>query len=85
MEWEAEPALLPEDAIVNTGLSLATRRVLLALLRGQPLNYHCTTQSDYGGLQSTIMALRRRGLLDHQQKLTGIGLEAAREIQEGKR
>ncbi len=65
---------------MNAQLTLTMRRVLLAIHRGQPLASHTRTQADYGGLERTILALRRRGLLDWQNKLTGIGLEAAQAI-----
>ena len=61
---------------MNTKLSPAQRRVLLALLRGVKMRRM---------LPATLLILQRLGLVDHQQKLTGIGLEAAREIQGGKR
>ena len=68
-----------------TELSPTMRRVLLAIHRGESLSSRTKTQDDYGGMAATLLALRRRGLVDHEHKLTGIGQEAVRAIMESKR
>jgi hypothetical protein len=54
-------------------LSSQMKRVLRSAYDKEPLDRHCRTQSDHGGLTSTIFSLRRRGLLDMRLKLTAAG------------
>lgn len=39
------------------------KRYLLNLIRGESVNGHCRTQSDYGGLAKVAGSLRKRGLV----------------------
>jgi hypothetical protein len=58
-------------------LSTPMCRVLFYLREGMPQWSGCSTMGDYGGLDSTMKALRRRGLVDRENKLTEKGKEAA--------
>jgi hypothetical protein len=61
-------------------LSAAMERVLFNLLNGNRVNHHCRTMSDYGGLDGTVRALVRRGLITAGCELTPKGREAAKAI-----
>lgn len=56
--------------------SKAQIRVLTSLADGRPVYDHCKTNSDWGGLQSTLASLRRRGLMGNNGEITRAGLEA---------
>jgi hypothetical protein len=51
-------------------LSWQMIRVLRNILLERGANSHCQDMSDYGGLYKTLTSLVRRGLLDHDLKLT---------------
>jgi hypothetical protein len=57
-------------------LSGPQKRALRAIAEGRPAASHCQTQSDYGGLHGTMFSLRRHGLLNQDNTLTGLGREA---------
>jgi hypothetical protein len=57
-------------------LSIAQRRVMRNLLAGRSASAGVEGMSGYGGLQGTLMSLRRRGLLDDDNELTPAGLVA---------
>lgn len=68
--------------------SQAGRRALLNLHRGRPAG-HGLYGTAAGGLQGTLTALRKRGLIDHTEQLTDAGramlnrLTVAREVTHG--
>lgn len=57
-------------------LTLAQRRALHNLVAGRPVNSGLVGMSEHGGLQSTLSALRRRRLIDGDERLTPAGREA---------
>ena len=56
-------------------LSEPMKRTLRAIRDGRPAGGHCRTQADWGGLDGTITALLRRGLITPSCKLTKAGRE----------
>lgn len=47
--------------------------VLGWIAKGYGAGYDCNCQSDYGGREGTLFALRKRGLLDRDNKITEAG------------
>lgn len=60
-------------------LSYPMLRVLRHLAAGLSACYHCKTQSDYGGLEGTMRALAKRGLMTWEYKITEAGREVVKE------
>lgn len=54
-------------------LGVASIRVLRNLANGRPADYDCCGRSMYGGLTKALLALRKRGLIDKEDALTGQG------------
>lgn len=54
-------------------VSTRMREVLAHAAAGRPLDYGCRGMSAYGGLSSTITALRRLGFLDLNDQITDAG------------
>jgi len=59
-------------------VSEAQKRVLGHLEAGRQAHHHCRSNSDWGGLSHTLIALRKRGLLDKDGRLTDAGRAAIR-------
>jgi len=57
--------------------------VLANLSRGAAPGCHCRGMSEFGGLQRTLYALRRRGLIAGDSELTDAGRAAFAEWQKG--
>jgi hypothetical protein len=58
-------------------LSMPMIRVLVNLRLGNRAAHHCRTQSDYGGLHGTMMALMRHGLINRKYDLLRSGKDVA--------
>ena len=67
-------------ARANRPLSGPMIRVLRNLRNGKRASHHCTKQADYGGLQGTLRALIKLGLLDWDHNLTPKGAAVAKDI-----
>jgi len=65
---------------VDRPLTLAQRKVLRHLLAGRPANTGLSGMSEYGGLHTTLCALRRRGFLTLDNELTASGRDKAAEL-----
>jgi len=63
-------------------LSPSMLRALVNVFKGRSISYHCRSQSDYGGLDGTVRALVKRGLLTWEHELTEAGKEAVRKFSE---
>lgn len=57
-------------------LTGAMEKALLNALRGRQLSDGLKGRSAHGGLSKTVLALRRRGLLDRQNRITERGTAA---------
>ena len=55
-------------------LSSQQIRALAHARDGDPLDLHCRTQSEYGGLAGTVLSLMKRGLLTKDAKITELGI-----------
>lgn len=54
----------------------AQRRVLQNMANGRPAHAGLRTQSEWGGLNNTLLALSRRGWIDRKGDITDAGREA---------
>ena len=57
-------------------LSFPQLRLLKCLRDGEPINSHCNSQSDYGGLATTRYSLQQRGYITWDCEITEMGLNA---------
>jgi hypothetical protein len=58
------------------GPSAPALRMLTNLMSGLPIGNHLRGQSEHGGAQATIQAMRRRGWIDRDMRLTAAGRQA---------
>lgn len=65
-------------------LSRSMQRVLRHMLHGRSPYTGVKGLSEHGGMARTMYALRRRGLLDHNDELTPAGSSAAKDLDDGK-
>ena len=61
-------------------LSFPMKRVLRAIRDCREPGEHCRTQSDWGGLDGTMRALLRRGLINDKHNLTKAGRAVAEKL-----
>lgn len=54
-------------------LSPLMRRVLRDVVEGRGTHWNCSGQSEHGGRERVLQALRRRGLIDGKGEATALG------------
>lgn len=63
-------------------LTAAMIRMLRDLRAGRGTSHGCNTPAEYRGTQRTYDALRERGLIDHEGKLTTSGIDSIRHFED---